>query len=346
MELEQRVGRVHRFGSRKTIIVDTFVVKDSREADAFRIAREKLRLIASTLVGPERFEAVFSRVMCLLAPEELQDVLIHGPAAPLSGEDQVTISRMIESGFKAWKDFHDQFSKEQQAIRQQDPGLATWGDLEEFLVEYGNAEYVDGFRAQRFEFGEGGVSPVEDDIKVLRFPDNSRYACGDTQGAPVSASNGETVSQLGLNLAPVSETLRKCSFPVVPCGAAYLRWPKEMVDAPFVTEQPGGVLIFLRQALRADTQGGWLEQGSTLKCYFVGLDRPALAVEGEARALLLRGLFKATPRLKPTEDESISQSLQTAERQLIEQLRRPSEAEIAQGIRYAVSPLVAAVLSS
>src|SRR5262249_32285364 len=38
MDLEQRVGRIHRFGSRETIIVDTVVVQDSREADAYRIA--------------------------------------------------------------------------------------------------------------------------------------------------------------------------------------------------------------------------------------------------------------------------------------------------------------------
>ena len=44
LDMEQRVGRVHRFGSKETIIVDTVVVDDSREADAFRIARDKLKL--------------------------------------------------------------------------------------------------------------------------------------------------------------------------------------------------------------------------------------------------------------------------------------------------------------
>ena len=345
MELEQRVGRIHRFGSRKKIIVDTLVVKDSREADAFRIAREKLTLIASAIVGPERFEAVFSRVMCLVPPEDLRDVLIDGRAAPLSSEDTVKISQMIESGFKAWNDFHDKFSKEQLAIRQQDAGLASWEDLAEFLVENGGATYIDGFRAQRFELVDGIVNPIEDSIKALRMPDGRQYACGDTQGAPVFTSSGEGALQLGLNLALVTKTLRNCAFPQTPCGAAYLRWPKETVDPLFVTEQPGGVLIFLRQSLRADPQGGWLEQSATLKCYFIGSDRAAVAIDGEARALLLRAFFNAAPRLKPTEDESISQILQTTECQLIEELRQPSETEIAQGIRYAVTPLVAAVVS-
>jgi hypothetical protein len=260
-------------------------------------------------------------------------------------EDTAKISEMIESGFKAWNDFHDRFSKEQLAIRQQDAGLATWDDLAEFLVENGGATNVDGFRAQRFELIEGVVNPIEDNISALRMLDGRQYACGDTQGAPVFTSSGEVALQLGLNLALVTETLRKCALPQTACGAAHLRWPKEMVDPLFVTEQAAGVLIYLRQTLRADPQGGWLEQGATLKCYFVSSDRTAIAIDGAQRAALLRALFKAAPRLKPTEDESIIQFLQTAERQLIEELRQPCEIEIAQGIRYAVTPLVAAFVS-
>jgi superfamily II DNA or RNA helicase len=345
MELEQRVGRVHRFGSRKTIIVDTLVVKDSRETDAFRVAREKLTLIASAIVGAERFEAVFSRVMCLLPPEGLQDVLIGGRAEPLSTKDTIKISEMVESGFKAWTDFHDRFYKEQLVIRQQDAGLATWDDLAEFLVENGGATNVDGFQAQRFELIEGLINPVEDNINALRMQDGRQYVCGDTQGAPVFTSGREIALQLGLNLALVTETLRKCAFPQTTCGAAHLRWPKEMGDFPFVTEQPTGVLIYLRQTLRANPQGGWLEQGAKLKCYFVDSARAALAIDGAQTAALLHSLFKAPPRLKPAEDESIVQFLQTAERQLLEELRQPSEIEIAQGVRYAVTPLVAAVVS-
>ena len=45
----------------------------------------------------------------LLPPEEVQEVLIRGRAAPLRTEDTTKISEMIESGFKAWNDFHDRF---------------------------------------------------------------------------------------------------------------------------------------------------------------------------------------------------------------------------------------------
>ena len=56
MELEQRVGRVHRFGSRETILLDTLVMRDSREEEAYAVADQKLRMITRALVaaGPVR----------------------------------------------------------------------------------------------------------------------------------------------------------------------------------------------------------------------------------------------------------------------------------------------------
>ena len=84
MEMEQRVGRVHRFGSRQTIIIDTLVVQDSREANAFAVARQKLAMIADMMVIPEKFETLFSRVMCLIPPEELQDVIVVTPGGTLT----------------------------------------------------------------------------------------------------------------------------------------------------------------------------------------------------------------------------------------------------------------------
>src|SRR5206468_632529 len=133
MDMEQRVGRVHRFGSRRTIIVDTVVVKDSREADAYRIARERLRLIASTLVESERFESVFARVMSLIPPEELQDLLMNEPLAPFTVHDQEQIARIVQHGFTRWRDFDRRYGEQQKQIKLQNPGLATWTDLAQFM---------------------------------------------------------------------------------------------------------------------------------------------------------------------------------------------------------------------
>jgi len=129
MEMEQRVGRIHRFGSRETVIIDTVVVKDSREADAYATARQKLFLIASTLVDKRRFESVFARVMCLLPQDELLNILIAGHSSPLSPTDQYKIADLVQRGFQAWKVFHDEFGEQQKRIKHLTSGLTTWDDV-------------------------------------------------------------------------------------------------------------------------------------------------------------------------------------------------------------------------
>ena len=135
MELEQRIGRVHRFLSKRTILVDTVVVKDSREVDTYAYAREKLKTIASTLVPEDRFEALFGRVMSLVPPEELSDILGQGPVGPLSPEEREKIADLVTRGFDQWKGFHDRYSKQQKQIRTLDPGQASWLDLAELRQE-------------------------------------------------------------------------------------------------------------------------------------------------------------------------------------------------------------------
>jgi len=95
MELEQRVGRVHRFMSRRTIQVHTVVVSNSREVDIYDKARKKLQDIAQTMVDPDRLEQLFARVMSLVPPDELQDVMVRRPLGPLDGSE---ISRALSAG--------------------------------------------------------------------------------------------------------------------------------------------------------------------------------------------------------------------------------------------------------
>src|SRR5205823_2925979 len=145
------------------IIVDTLVVRDSREADAYRIARQKLRTIAETL-RPQDFELIFSRVMSLVPPEELQNVLIEGALSPLSGDEAARLSQMVESGFREWQEFHAQFSAEQTRIRQLDGGLVSWEDVEDFIIRYVGAKPVDGFYTPRFTISDEKTQSVDDPV--------------------------------------------------------------------------------------------------------------------------------------------------------------------------------------
>lgn len=341
MELEQRVGRVHRFGSRRTILVDTLVVGESREADAYRIARRKLQTIAATL-RPGQFEMLFSRVMALVPPEELQSVLLEEPVAPLSDTDTARLSAMVESGYHAWKGFHEQFHEQQRQIRQLDGGLVTWEDIEEFLVKFAGAEAMAGFQAQRFEIVQGQSEARDEEVRVLRLRDGAAYAAGDTQGAPVFGPADEEVRQLGLNSAPVAAALRECAFPKLPTGAAHLRLGPGW--RPASGTLPAGVLVFVVQLVQVAQHESWQEQSARIVTFEVDAAGGSRAIEGEEKGRLLRTLFDAAPRVKAPSETALVAALAEAERRLFLELWQTSDDLRAVRARYAVTPLLAAIV--
>jgi len=341
MEMEQRVGRVHRFGSRKTILVDTIVVRDSREADAYRVAREKLRIVASSLVSKDRFDSIFSRVMSLVSPEELQTVLLRESGNQLQPEDQARIATMVEAGFNAWRNFHERFAEQRRQIRDSDPGLARWEDLRQFVTEYSSAASVTGFVASRFRPTAGTVEIEDESIAVFRLADGQNYYVGDFGGAVISGPEGARAGQLGLNVPAVVEALRKYALPAAPAGAAHLRWPLDIPVPAWLSEECVGVLVLLRQTLRSDQRAGWSDLGNQLHCHLVQPDGSAVALTALEKPVLLRALFTSVVRTKP---ESASHALLAAETRLLQELRRPSDQEISDGIRYAVTPLFAATI--
>jgi superfamily II DNA or RNA helicase len=344
MDMEQRVGRVHRFGSRDTIIIDTVVVKDSREADAYRIAREKLRLIASTMVERERFESVFSRVMCLLPQDELQSVLLNDSNSPFDARDEQRLADMVQVGFRAWKDFHDRFGEQQKSIQRQNPGLLTWDDVVFFLESLGGAKRLDGYNRQRFERRGPNVSRVNEDALALRLGDGNAYVCNESGEELVYGPDGSLTPKLGLNLKPVAELLRKHALPEQPCGAAYLRWPTGAALPSFVAATPFGVSIFLRQTIKMDRMGGWLEQDQNIQCYITDGEASA-EVTGEDKRVLLLNLFNASVRKTPELAEKIERALISMEGEITQLLRRPSDNELTNQVRHAVTPLLAAIIT-
>ena len=201
MDMEQRVGRVHRFGSRQTILVDTLVVKDSREADAYRVARRKLEQITHTLVDPEQFEALFSRVMCLIPPDEFAELVIDTTGADLTVDQQRRLAEMVQRGYQSWDEFHRRFSDHQRTIRALNPGLATWQDLRGFLEEHTGAVEVDGFRGLRFTRPDGEGLPVAAEVsgprpeirrwRALHRPGARRHARRRTRGGGREAARDE-----------------------------------------------------------------------------------------------------------------------------------------------------------
>lgn len=351
MDMEQRVGRVHRFGSIQTIIVDTLVVQGTREVDAYRVAREKLQIAFGDLTdGAERFETLFARVMALIPPQEFEEFLGNAPPGPLTPQSVERLGSLVEEGLRRWQEFHDQFAGQDAKIRALDPGAAKWDDLIRFMLDRTNAESVTGCVVPDFVDAGNEVVVQEIPVPAVRIAGNC-YACADIRG--VSATlNGRPVPTLGINLPEVALRLREAVFPELATGAAWLRRSQQLdgllgdASTRFLSSPASeiGVLVFLRQTIRL-ALGSTSEQRVEMRALLVWEDGTTEEITGDARAALLRGLLGATRQRDPAGADSWGQRLQQSERDGLPLFGRPTASEFQAGVRHAVWPIFAAVLS-
>lgn len=339
MELEQRVGRVHRFKSRRTILVDTLVVKDSREVDTYRVAREKLRSIARSVVPSDRFEELYSRVMALVPPEELQNVMGERPLGPLDSTETNRINELVTEGFAQWRSFHEKYAGNQRQVKALDPGQARWSDLESLLVEDLQARPVPGFEVLRFRTSGDEVVDASEAAVVFEIAGRPR-ACGDYSGMPVSNKSGATAEAIGLNSPEVSSMLRRLAFPERQSGAAVLRWPAGLPS--LASTSAFGFVSLAKQSLR-QKQGSWVEHQLALEGNLIGPEGARQLAPTEL-VEFLRQLRSAVAVKDPVIDPRQLSSIMDVESQRSRELRRPSDTEINDGIRHVVWPLLAAIL--
>jgi superfamily II DNA or RNA helicase len=344
MELEQRIGRVHRFGSRKTVIVDTVVVKKSREEHAYRIAREKLKLIAGTMVSEDRFETLFMRVMSLLPPAELSGLLGDRPLAPLTTDERAVLSDLVSTGFAVWKAFDERFGPEQRRIKELNPGRATWGDVYRFAMDQAAATPATGFEALSFRLGAEEVEEDNRSAPAVRFKDaGPAFACGDFSGMPVSGANGERAQPLGLNVGPLAAALRLTGLPSQPTGAAHVRWPEGTDRPPSLSVAPCAVLILVRQSIRRGTSA-FTGVSDELLAWTVRADRSVVQLGPDELAMLIRVLPQATLRREVEDATELIAAAERQERLLTDQLRKPTEQDRAERVAHAVVPLFCGII--
>ena len=343
MEMEQRVGRVHRFMSRQTIIVDTMVVSQSREVDVYKVARGKLEEISRTLVLPERFEGLFSRVMALVPPDELQGILAARPLGPLDAEEQGQLVGLVTAGFARWRDFHNEYGSQQQAIGALDPGEASWLDLRRFAEAHLKASAVDGYSALRFQLSGDEVEENSSEAIVLAI-DGQQYSCGDYGGMPVTNSEGKSAKRLGLNTPAVAGKLRELGLPDRATGAAHVRWPSGRKVPGLEGEAAEGLLIFCIQKFKL-VDGAAVEVASRLVGRAVGGSGATVQLEDRQLADAVRVLLNATVRMEPAEVPSLLEAMESEEARLVEELREPTASDRANRLLNVVTPLFASILS-
>jgi superfamily II DNA/RNA helicase len=128
MVLEQRVGRVHRIGSTRTILVETILLEGSREAEVFeRITHRLQEIVRDLSPDPDEREALFRRILASLDPDSLREMF--------SGEIGLeAVGAAVEAGRKA-VDEADRYMRELAAQTTERHGRASMQRLLSFLAD-------------------------------------------------------------------------------------------------------------------------------------------------------------------------------------------------------------------
>jgi len=340
MDLEQRIGRIHRFGSRKTVIVDTVVAAGSREVDMYRVARDKLAMIAQHL-DPEQFETLFSRVMSLVPPKELESVLSDVTGAVGLDDPAIQqIGRLVTEGYRSWSTFDEAYRKQAEQIRATDPGEAHWADLGSFLVKHCGANEGSAATFGSFTFQDNEIVAVEEEVPTIHFGGKA-FACGDTGGLRAVGADGSAALQLGLNIEAVQQALAQQFALGRRVGPAFVNRP-EGLDFLGAEKEVVVVLAFLRQRLEQE-RGTWAERDLSLHCFSAPPRGKPVELNGKQRAALIRESH-LVPRIKDGSAVLLQADVVALESAIFRTLKRPSDEQMSAGVRYALWPLATLVL--
>ncbi len=136
MVLEQRIGRVHRIGTVDTVVVDTILLKDSREADIYHRLMERLLTIVTDLSEDEAQQAqYFRRIMAGIPLETLRE-LFGGEV----GDETMAIGSAVEAGRDHVEQVDAELRQHRVAELPEDRGRSTMKHLIELLERSGSIE--------------------------------------------------------------------------------------------------------------------------------------------------------------------------------------------------------------
>lgn len=306
MDMEQRVGRVHRYGSVDTIHVRTLILDGSREERVLRRARAKLAAIAKT-VGwdADRQEQFFGRTMSLIPQEDLANLMAGEDLGPIGEEEELRLQGLVEAGYRRWQDVDAEARRLAVRLHSVDRGPLEDEDLVHFLGSCAGAQPVPGWRVQHLVEGEGEEPSTRDEsLRVLELPSGIHGFVGPRRGVGLIPPSPGMLrpERLGLNHPGVSGLLRKV------CGAGQgAGQPNEAGVA--VVSVPGAewtefwapllgsdrtalLLAFLVRDVNVDRGE---EQATHMLGVLVAEDGTVRECDSAVTALLIRSLVRGQP---------------------------------------------------
>ena len=136
MVLEQRIGRVHRIGTVDTVLVDTILLKNSREADIYERLMERLLTIVTDLTDDEALQGQYFRRIMAGIPLETLRKLFGGDI----GDQNVAIGKAIEAGREHVEQVDAELRQHRVTELPEDRGRAKMEHLIELLERSGSIE--------------------------------------------------------------------------------------------------------------------------------------------------------------------------------------------------------------
>jgi len=360
MDMEQRVGRVHRFGSVKSIIVETLVLSGSREERVLERCRAKLFLIAKNVeTDPLRIERLFSRTMSLIPWEELAELMAGEDFGPLSEAEEKKLAKLVNEGFRRWQESDEEFRKQAEIIQNLRRGNTVEDDLLHFVRDKVKASELPGWTRQVLisNGNECGSCAVEEPAIVLELPDGSRGFIGRDAGVGLKAPEGieATPQKLGLNHPAVADKIREFvgwtkkgdrqgGRPV--SGVARIRiderrWNEFMCLGDLPAEYERGAIALAYVVRRLNLQDPIKEEvGADLVCYCLPLEGDSSSELDPVKTADLIRLIRSAKVIRNLPDLKNKEKLIKTENEIMERLRVTQPGKPTN----AVFPIVAAVI--
>jgi len=345
MDMEQRVGRVHRFGSLQTVIVETLVLANSREQRVLDRCRARLGQIVRDL-DPDRFDFLYRRTMSSVPMDELAKLMAGEGFGAVEPNDDDRVDSCVTAGYQTWLAADHEFRERAERIRTLDRGVVREDDLEEFLVGTLGAEVEAGWRKRGFESAPGQAEPqfVEQAARVLRLPNDARGFLGVAGGIGLVSDDASRPrpQRIGLNDPYVADQVRvrlgevgaKSVDGVRGAGLAMVpraAWRSFLEGAGLAGFADGGVLLaYVRR--RIDIMGALRETSADLAFSIASADGRAVErLSSEHAAELVRLIRRPRPkRLRPQEIDG--KGLVSAEQRIADELATVQPGEPAVGV--------------
>ncbi len=211
MEMEQRVGRIHRYGGSQTVIIDTLVLADSREQRVLARSRARLGRIARDL-DQDRLDVLFGRTMALIPLEELAALMAGENFGPLTNADEERIDQLITEGYERWQRADTDFRARSERVRTVQRGATSDGDLRALLLGRLSVQPATGWMRRVFDDdGDGAETTVSElPAEVFRLADGRLGFVGRDSGVGLVGPdrNGTRPRRLGLNDPQIAGAVR------------------------------------------------------------------------------------------------------------------------------------------